>query len=456
MMIMRTCRARGMHRRIFFFLLLPAVLLFLNVETCNATDAASEKVLLSLDEMIRIALVNNPQVDSAGEQKVQRQGQLTQARASYLPQATITGDYGRLRIEDLQPTDEDNIAHGGASVRQLIYDFGRTSGAIDAGQSNLEASDANLNQVEQNIMLLVKQAYYNVLEKKHLIKVYEEAVTNYEQFLYQAKEFFQAGVRTRIDVVNAEVELSSSRLRLLQGQYDLKSARIELERILGIVPYDGNYDPVPILHNLDRVDAQMPHLPGPLAQLLLLAEEHRQDIRQQKAIIKTAEAYIRQADSGYWPSVGAIAGVDSYDTDLTAFSDQWNVGVALTWEIFSGFRTRGEVAEAKALHRENQFRLHELELFVTQEVTDNLLRADESRESVLLNIETVGLAAENLELASERYKAGLSDIIEYNDAQLRHTTARGDLISSYFSYLTSLARIDYSIGTPAPEIAEAE
>lgn len=311
-----------------------------------------------------------------------------------------------------------------------------------------------MEQVAQGLVLLVSQACYNVLEKKHLIGVAEQAVTNYEQHLDRAKEFFQAGVRTRIDVVNAEVELSSSKLRLLKSKYNLKSARVELERILGLVPNTGNYDLAPILKDLEQVDKQMPALPGPLEELLLKASEQRQDIRQQKAFIKTAEAIISQADSGYWPSIGATAGLDGYDTDLVVFQDQWNIGVGLNWELFSGFRTQGEIAEAKGFHRENLYRLRELELLVTQEVTDGLIRADEGRESVLLNMETVRLAEENLELASERYKAGLNDMIEYNDAQLRHTTAQGDLISSYFSYLTSLARIDYSIGTPAPEIKE--
>ena len=83
-----------------------------------------------------------------------------------------------------------------------------------------------------------------------------------------------------------------------------------------------------------------------------------------------------------------------------------------------------------------------------------MIRADENRESVLLNLETVRLATENLELASERYKAGLNDMIEYNDAELRYTSAQGELVSSYFAYLTSLARVEYVIGTPAPEVKE--
>ncbi len=431
-----------------FFLILLTCLPVVN------DAAATENVAISMDELIEIALTHNPQIDTARHQQTQRSGQLTQAKSGYLPHVGVNGDYNRVAIKDLEPKDEDNVGHAGAKATQLIYDFGKTTGAIDAGQSNLEASEANLNQVSQDIVFLVKQAYYAVLEKDHLIKVAQETVTNYEQHLERAKAYFEAGVRTRIDVVNAEVELSSSRLRLLQSRYNLKTARVELEQILGIVPNNGHYTPSQLLDSLDKVDEKMPPLPPKLDELLNLANEQRQDVRQQKAFIKTAEAILKQADSGYWPSIGATAGLDGYDTDLIAFQDQWNIGVGLTWELFSGFKTQGEVAEANGLYREARSRLNELELFVTQEVTDSYIRADERHESVKLNMKTVNLAAENLELASERYKAGLNDMIEYNDAQLRYTTARGDLVSSYFSYLTALARVDRAIGTPTPVFAE--
>jgi outer membrane protein len=406
---------------------------------------------LSLDELIRIALTHNPGIDATVQQRVQREGQLTQARSLYLPQVSVNGQYSWVNVEDLQPEDEDNVVLGSAQASQLIYDFGKTTGAIDAGQANLEASTANVAQAQQSLVFLVKQAYYNVLEKKHLIRVARQAVANYEQHLDRAREYFAAGVRTRIDVVNGEVELSSAKLRLLRSQYNLKSARTQLERVLGMKPHDGRYDLVPLFDDLDQVDDNMPSLPGTLEQLLVRADDQRQDIRQQKAFVKTAEAIIRQADSGYWPSIVATAGLDSYETDLYGFQDQWLVGVGLTWELFSGFRTRGEVVEAKALHRETLYRLNDIQLQATQEVTDSLIRADENRESVYLNVETVKLAMENLELASERYNAGLNDMIEYNDAELRYTTAQGDLVSSYFAYLTSLARVDLAIGTPAPE-----
>lgn len=67
--------------------------------------------------------------------------------------------------------------------------------------------------------------------------------------------------------------------------------------------------------------------------------------------------------------------------------------------------------------------LRELQLAITREVTDSYLRAEENRKAVDLADETLGLAIENLELAKGRYKAGLNDVLEFNDAQLNLTSA---------------------------------
>ena len=170
-----------------------------------------------------------------------------------------------------------------------------------------------------------------------------------------------------------------------------------------------------------------------------------------KSLVLAAEADLRQARSGYFPSVSANAGYDEYDTDMETFEDQWRVGIDLTWELFSGFQTDGEVAEANGKLREVQAVLANLQLAITREVTDSYLRADEFREGVDIADETLVLARENLYMAEKRYIAGLNDMIEYNDAQLNFIRSQSSLVTTYYDYLTALARIENSIGI-TPEL----
>lgn len=437
-------------QRLFCFLLF-----FCGVFAATVPAQALE-TNLSLDQVVETALKNNPRIDIALQQCRQGQGFLTQARSGYLPHVGVEGNLGRQHIKDLQPEDEDMVGHGSIKLSQLIYDFGKTTGAIDAGRFSLQAAEANLHQLMQDVVLDVKRAFYNEFEKKRLVEVAKEAVDNYTQHHYRAVKYFEAGVRTKIDVTNAQVNLSNARLDLLRAESNLKAARVELEKVMGIRPNQGNYALVSQDGPLKQLAASKPAMSYSLDLLLATAFGHRADMRQVNLLVKASESDVIQARSGYFPSIGATAGYDDYETDLTPLQDQWQVGVGLSWKLFSGFQTRGEMVEARARFRELQAAFRDLELAITQEVTDSFLRADENRKGVDLADEVLGLARENLALAEGRYKAGLNDMIEFNDAQLGFTRAQSNLVTTYYAYLTALARIEHATGvTTGLEVDEA-
>lgn len=194
-------------------------------------------------------------------------------------------------------------------------------------------------------------------------------------------------------------------------------------------------------------------MPGPLDGLLLTAEENRPGLKQFQYLISAAEASVTQVKGDYWPTIDAVGDYNKYETDLANLSDQWQISARLNWEFFSGFETDGKVAEASAQLREVRAGLKDFELEVTQDVTDSYLRADENREGVDIADQTVELAEENLRLAEGRYKAGIGDLLEFNDAQLLYTENQSNLVITYYNYLTALARIDRAVGV-TPELAE--
>ncbi|MDX2480532.1 MAG: TolC family protein, partial [Desulfuromusa sp.] len=174
-----------------------------------------KEVLLGLGDLINISVNNNRTIEIVRQKVVQSQGQLTQAQSGYLPHVELQGRYNYAKRTDSDSsgvstnngeTEEGDVLLGTVNFSQLIYDFGRTTGAIDVGRSNLKAVDADLQRQLQDIIFEVKVAYYNVLEKRRLIDVAAESVKSFKQHLDRARLYFKAGVRTKIDVINAEVE----------------------------------------------------------------------------------------------------------------------------------------------------------------------------------------------------------------------------------------------------------
>lgn len=417
---------------------------FLYLFTVSQLFAAEN---LYLQDFIDLALKNNPQLEVAVQQYMQTTGRVQQTQAGYLPRVELGGSLGRMNIENLTPEDEDNVIYAGVSASQLIYDFGKTTGTIESSKLAREAARSNVEQALHDVILFVKESYYNTLEQKYLIEVALEKKESYEKHLYRAKKFYEAGVRTQIDITNADLELANSRLTLLQARADLKSARAQLEQVVGIKPNDGSYRVAGRnQQNLDNLTKSAPEINYSLKELLLIAPESRPGLQQLDQLFYAAEASLKSAKSENWPLLAANGSYDTYETDLTSLPDQWQVAATLTWDIFSGFETEGKVAEAKAKMLELGGSRRELELSIIKDITDNHLRAVENYEAIDIAGLATELSAKNLQLAEGRYQAGLGDMIEYNDAQLGFTSSRADLISIYFAYLKSLARIDRAAG----------
>jgi outer membrane protein len=169
---------------------------------------------------------------------------------------------------------------------------------------------------------------------------------------------------------------------------------------------------------------------------------------QAQELIHSAESTVSQKQGGYWPEIMAKGSYNTYNTehDTTLPMDQWQVSVGIDWQFFSGLRTKGEVAEAKSNLRTIRAKKRDTELLSVQEVTDSYYLAEEKRASVFLADKILKLAEENMEIADERYKTGLGDMIEFNDAQVRLTKARSNLVTTFFAYNTALARLDFAVG----------
>lgn len=435
----------------------------------NEPDIANElaeKKTLGLDDFLEIAFAKNQLLEVVKQQQAQSQGRLTEARSNYLPHLSLEGSYSYIEREEAAGSGEkssrseltvnqnevekDDVAHGAVKFSQLIYDFGKTTNTIKAGKKQFLASNAKLHRQIQDTIYQVKTAYYNTLEKRRLIDVARESVKSFEQHLERAILYYRAGVRTKIDVINAEVELSKAKMVLVKAEYDLKIAKAALEQVLGLQPNGGHY----VLNRdeiaLDDILNNMPPFPENIELLIADAMMSRPDVVEFNFLVQSAEANLKATKGDYWPSVAVQANYHDYDTELSLYKDSWEVGVVASWDIFSGLRTKGAQAQGKGRLLENRAQLQNLRLAVVREVTDSYLRAAENKEKVKIALDTLKLARENLALAEKRYESGANDVIEFNDAQLSLTRTKNDLVATYYGYLTALAEIEFSCGRLLP------
>lgn len=120
----------------------------------------------------------------------------------------------------------------------------------------------------------------------------------------------------------------------------------------------------------------------------------------------------------------------------------------LTWPLFSGFLTQGQVSEYQAQVRQRQAQYKELELTISQQVEEAWLVLRESAERIDVAEVARLNAEENFRLAQGRYEAGVGDAIEFTDAQVSLFDARSAVVRARYDYLQAFAALERAIGRP--------
>lgn len=419
-----------------------------------AATARSGEQVLTLEQVVNIALERNPTLEASRQAVAQARARLTQSKSRWWPQLRGTSAYSRNYAESQRQavvegatSNTYNNYNAGLSLSQKIYDFGQTGGLVEQSRQQLSSSRFDHTTNISEVVLQVKNAFYQVLKNQGLVKVAQQTLLSQQKHLEQAQAFYKGGLRPKIDVTRAEVDVANARLSLIRTQYDERDSKVALERILGGPPVRGPYRLAP--------EKEQPLRPPELAPLVIQAMEHRPEVASLKALIKAAQGRLEAAQGNYWPSFDASGSYNYQNTEFP-LDNNWSAGVGLTWAIFSGFLTQGQVNEARALILQQKASLSDLELQIAQEVNTAFLALNQSAERISTSRTALVNAQENMRLAAGRYRTGVGNAIEYTDAQLSLTEAQNNLVQATYDYFQAWARLERSLGYVKPYIAIAD
>jgi len=156
------------------------------------------------------------------------------------------------------------------------------------------------------------------------------------------------------------------------------------------------------------------------------AYDHRPDILGQDVAVKGAEVGVKQAKSGYYPTIslyGTIYGDSSDDSRLEEDDFGSAVGVQLTYNLFAGGLDRAKTREARQKEKENRKSLEQARLDAAKGIRSAIADLRASQEQLLLLRTNEELIRQNRDLAEKEYKAGVGSLVRLNEAQRDLTTA---------------------------------
>lgn len=394
---------------------------------------------------------------AAVEVKIAR-AQLAQAEAAKSGQIVLSASYTRVNereggtmvippgtIPDIMvpititlPAPDPNVYSAALTYQVPLHSGGRIESQIALAQANLRGAEAALERVKHQVVLDVKQAYFQVLLVQAGVEVAARAVTAADENLRVARARVAAGVSPRFDEVQAEVSLANARQGQIRSRNSLALAQHGLNAMMAL-PLDTVLQP--------RETMTVVPIRGDAAALVRRALEGRPELVEHRARVDMALAAIEIARAGGRPFV-ALSGGPSYGNPggSSVTTTGWAVTLSATVPLFDGGVTAQRVREAEA--RVEQLR--EVEAQIRQgielDVRRALLNFSSAAEELTAADKAVELAQEGLRIANVRFAAGVSTNLEVVTAQASLSQAEGNRIQALFNVNLARAQLERAVG----------
>jgi outer membrane protein len=406
--------------------------------------AKSQPSALTLAEAEARALKNQPRL-LAAQFRAQAAGKrVTESRSAYFPQAfgsltavEANGD-SAVAAGAITTSSISTRAAGGASLVQMITDFGHTSNRVQSARFEAKAADQDQESTRQITLMQVQEAYFAAQAAESVLRTAQAVLDFRRVTLRQLSALAQSQLRSTLDVQFAQVMVSEAELAQVQAETNLRKAQAQLAAAMG-EETEGNYT---------LTDEPLPAAPDPdSAGYIAEAIAQRPDL---KALQLQRESAIHEARAEHdlnFPTVNALGtGGEVPIHDSTIRHDYGAVGVNVNVPIFNGGLYAARTAEAKLEAKAANEDASRREVDIVRDV--RMAWAD-ARDAYLQIGVTQRLVDETnvaMRLAQARYDAGLGSIVELNQAELNQTSALITAASARFDYQRAMTAFQFAMG----------
>lgn len=396
---------------------------------------------ITLEDCLKFALGNNPRIQAAMQDVFASDARIRQAWSSYFPQFGWQTGYTRIRQLQLSDVFRRNLVFnyfvlGQISASQMLYDFGVTQNQVTIRKLDSQGYRITLTGTVNDVICEVKQAYYNLQYAIEAKKVAEDMVVKYAAFYDQAKAFYQVGTKPKVDVTIAEVNLSNSKLTLIQAENAVDIAMAKLNNAMGL-PYSNKYKIAEGLR-YDPCDIT-------LDMAIAAARESRPEFQLAEVKVEEAKQNVKLVKKSYFPQL-TLEGQFQVGGRSPASNYGYNFGGYLNFPTINGMLIKNEIKEAKALQSREQANAINTKNNIYYEVQESYYSLTEKKNKI--PVATLGLkqAKENYELSYGRYQVGVGNPIELKDAQVQYQNAMLTYYQTMYEYNLARATLEKSIG----------
>lgn len=436
--------------------------------------------ILTFEEAVRIALKNNILINQQRNNFELAQAQKVASIASIGPNVSANGTAQQFNGNSFNQQEarvvngvRDQISGSIDANMNLFNGFSRIN-SIRSASNALDAQGYMVTRTVQDVINTVSTQYLTVLLDVELLKLAEENFEAQAKLLEQVTEQTKLGSRSPVEEYNQDAFTKGAELRMVQAEIKLDNDRALLSQTLlidPVEPYEVEkpaWDPALIGGESLSIDS-----------LISEAKKYRGDyLRARKSEAAARYGMAATRANLIMPSVGAFFSIgssynyqrgvpDSITVDGARilnpslprpFSEQFRTnnvyksyGIGVSVPIFNGFRNRANVVQQKILYKNNELLTQSLEFQIRNDVVRSVRTFEGSRKAFTVTINQLEAAQKAFQLESERYNLGVTNFVDYTNANRALVQAQTDKAQAEYILVFQKIVLDYAVGTLQPE-----
>jgi outer membrane protein TolC len=466
-------------RTIIFSILLPAIIL----QTPPAYSQPASERKLGLEEAVRIAMKQNPDLTSARLEVERSDARVREAWGNALPSVDLSSQYVHFVDKPVSYFPDyliyplakilDSTVHPPKATGQLVLMQGSLTPGFTAGASlNVKQILFNgavfvgvgaahvyshlardLYQAKQvETVTKVRKAYYGALLAREALEMMRSSLRNAEDNFRNVQLMRKQGIVSEYDELRATVGVDNLRPAVLQSENNLNLALDALRNTIGVINEDISLTDSLAFATVD--DTLLEHAEG-------LVIESNPNLNAVGRQIELNGAIVNAERSSYLPTIAAFGSYsyqgirNDFNFSTNDFYKSSQVGLSFSLNLFQGMQTYARVEQAQLEERKSEEQRVNLERTLKMGVHSVVGNLKQARKRVEAQQRTVETAERGYKIVTTRFLANAATQLEVNDAQLALTQAKVNRIQAIYDYLVASADLDQLLGRVPSYVSES-
>ena len=397
----------------------------------------------SLQELYEAARAYDATYLSARSLSQSAEFKAAQAEALRRPTASMTANVTGTQLDLPRVNGSNNTVGANVGARYPLFNKANEASYSQA-QKALQLAQADLMTAEQDLILRVSQAYFDVLAAQDTLATTGAAKKAITEQLASAKRNFEVGTATITDTREAQARFDLATAQELAADNELRTKRIALDQLVGrngVAP-KGLAKPV-TLPGVQPADAEVWVAQGDGAH---------PGIQKAKLALEVAQLESDKSRAGRLPTVDAVASLGGTDASgklatTPGLTKTASVGVQMNWPLYTGGAVENRLKETIALEEKSRNDLEAARRTVAQLTR----QAYFGLQSGMAQVRALEAAESSSQLALEAtqlgYRVGVRVNLDVLNAQTQLFTTQRDLAKARYEVLLTNLRLRQASGT---------